>query len=80
MNTSDIVKLPVSERLRVMEAIWSSLRDGSDQDALMPAWHAQEIDQRLARTEAGKEPMMPLSQAKVLLAQDIASRKAAARQ
>jgi putative addiction module component (TIGR02574 family) len=76
MNTSEITKLSVSERLRVMEAIWSSLRDSNDQDALMPAWHTQEIDQRLARIEAGQEPMMPLSQAKVLLAQEIASRRA----
>ncbi len=80
MNTSEIIKLPVSERLRVMEAIWFSLRNDADQDALMPAWHTQEIDLRLARIEAGKEPMMPLSQAKVLLAQEIASRKAATRQ
>jgi putative addiction module component (TIGR02574 family) len=80
MNTSEIIKLPVGERLRVMEAIWSSLRDSNDQDTLIPSWHEQEIDQRLARIEAGKEPMMPLSQAKALLAQDIALRKASARQ
>jgi putative addiction module component (TIGR02574 family) len=76
MNTSDIVKLPVQERLRVMEAIWSSLQKEGSEDLLMPAWHEQELDQRLARLDSGQEQMMSLQQAKASLQDDIASRQA----
>jgi hypothetical protein len=47
-----------------------------DQTNAVPEWHLEELARRLARLKAGLEPMMPLAQAKILLFQDIAQRKA----
>lgn len=77
MNTADLNSLSVTDRLRMMEALWSSLQRDGQQDRLIPDWHADELAHRLARFDAGHEPMMPLAQAKTLLQQEIAQRKAA---
>jgi hypothetical protein len=47
-----------------------------DQENIIPESHQEELARRLARLKAGLEPMMPLAQAKILLFQDIAQRKA----
>ena len=75
MNATDLKNLSVTDRLRMMEALWSSLQRDGQQDQLVPDWHSDELAHRIACLDAGQEPMMPLAQAKNLLQQDIAQRK-----
>jgi putative addiction module component (TIGR02574 family) len=75
MNTAELSNLSVNERLRMMEALWSSLQRDDAQGEVIPQWHDEELSHRLARADAGQEPMMPLAQAKALLQQDIAQFK-----
>ncbi len=75
MNIADLSHLSVNERLRMMEALWSSLLRDDKQGDMIPDWHEQELAHRLARADSGQEPMMPLAQAKAQLQIDIANRK-----
>ena len=40
--------LPISERIRLVEAIWDSVAEDSA-GVPLPAWQAEELDRRLAR-------------------------------
>ena len=51
ISPSDLVQLPIDERLKCMEALWQSLRS-DDQDS--PAWHRQVLSERSAKLERGE--------------------------
>jgi putative addiction module component (TIGR02574 family) len=53
VSVADLVALPLTERLRLVEAIWDSIADVPEQLELSPA-QAQELDRRLAVFE--KDP------------------------
>ena len=44
---AEILDLPASERLRLVEDIWDSLA-ASVHDLPVPDWHREELDRRLA--------------------------------
>ncbi|NJM33446.1 MAG: addiction module protein [Rhodomicrobium sp.] len=45
-SPDELQKMPVSERLRLIEEVWTSLAEKAD--ALeVPEWHRQELDARL---------------------------------
>ena len=44
----EILRLPVEERLRLVEDVWDSI--AAEPDAVpVPEWHRQELDRRLAK-------------------------------
>jgi len=45
MATIDIAGMPVSEKLKLMEALWDSLSASADGDFESPAWHEQALKQ-----------------------------------
>jgi len=48
---TEILALPVAERIRLVEAIWDSV--AATQEALpLAQWHKDELDRRLAEFEA----------------------------
>ncbi|MGH8557244.1 MAG: addiction module protein [Methylococcales bacterium] len=51
INLSEVVKLPVQERIRIVEAIWDSVAEHPEQIDLMP-WQAEELDRRSAAYQA----------------------------
>ncbi|MDF3823402.1 addiction module protein [Leptospira sp. 96542] len=54
MTTTDIKELSLSEKLRLMEALWDSLRDeGKTMES--PAWHADVLAERLNGVSRGED-------------------------
>jgi putative addiction module component (TIGR02574 family) len=51
-TTTELTKLPVAERLRLIEELWDSL--DAEIDALpIPDWHRAELDKRLDALDNG---------------------------
>ncbi len=53
MSISDIKKMPFVERVQLMEQIWDTLRDESEQRE-SPAWHEDILKERKEAFESGK--------------------------
>jgi putative addiction module component (TIGR02574 family) len=61
--TSDLTKLPVDERLKLIEELWDSL--DNDIEALpMPQWHRDELDKRLDALDSGASVGAPWAEVK----------------
>ncbi|MCE7902233.1 MAG: addiction module antitoxin RelB [Gammaproteobacteria bacterium PRO9] len=63
MTTADISKLPVAEKLLLMERLWDALRAQAD-SGIVPAWHEDVLAERLRRLDAGNEPTSSWAEAK----------------
>jgi putative addiction module component (TIGR02574 family) len=64
MTTVDIVAMPVSEKLKLMETLWDSLCVQSAGNMELPAWHGEVLEERLRRLAAGEETVAPWKEAK----------------
>lgn len=74
MTHMEVAGLSVEERLRLMEVLWDSLCHDPAPKQAMPAWHQAVLEDRVARLEAGKEPISSWEDAKQVLRDQIASR------
>lgn len=63
MTTAGIAKLPVAEKLLLMERLWDSLRVQAD-SSVVPVWHKDVLAERLRRLDTGNEPTSPWAEAK----------------
>lgn len=63
MTTAEISKLSVSEKLKLMEALWEDLSSNPDQ-INSPDWHREELERTVARRKQGLEPSMSLNEAR----------------
>jgi putative addiction module component (TIGR02574 family) len=52
LTPAEIRKLPVAERLQLIEDIWDSL-DGETEELPLPEWHRAELDRRLDALDQG---------------------------
>ena len=50
IDVNEILVLPVSERLRLVEAVWDSIA-AEAASVPVPDWHREELDRRLNTTE-----------------------------
>jgi hypothetical protein len=64
MTTVDIVAMPVSEKLKLMETLWESLCGQFTGNQVLPAWHGEVLDERLRRLAAGEETVTHWKEAK----------------
>jgi putative addiction module component (TIGR02574 family) len=64
MTTVDVVAMPVSEKLKLMEALWDSLCAQPGGNMKFPAWHDEVLEQRLRRLATGEEAAATWSEAK----------------
>jgi putative addiction module component (TIGR02574 family) len=64
MTQLEIAKLPLQERLRLMESLWDSICHESTGEPSMPTWHAAVLDERVARLDAGEEAVSTWEEAK----------------
>ena len=55
ITPDELKTLSVDQRLRLMEAVWESLRETPDATEI-PAWHLAELDQRLERSASQAGP------------------------
>jgi putative addiction module component (TIGR02574 family) len=60
----EILRLPASERLQLLEDIWDSLA-ATPEDVPMPEWHRAELDRRLDNPEPGPHLSWPELQDKL---------------
>ena len=63
MSITEIRKLPIGERLEVMEQIWDSLRD-EVQEISSPSWHGAVLEERRKKIESGEATFTTLDQLK----------------
>ncbi|HXE18004.1 MAG TPA: addiction module protein [Castellaniella sp.] len=62
METIDVTKLPVPEKLKLMEELWDSM---GGTDALpTPPWHDTVLENRLDRLDAGDDTVSEWDEAK----------------
>ena len=57
MSIAEIKKLPLNEKLQLMEALWEDLRSNAD-DVLVPEWQTNLLDARRKAVEQGKEQVL----------------------
>ena len=63
INLSEVLKLPVQERIRIVEAIWDSVAEHPEQVELLP-WQAEELDRRIAAYQANPTEGIPWEEVK----------------
>lgn len=64
MTHTDLVKMPVSEKIQLMESLWESLSSGEAAAAAVPAWHGDVLAKRQVLLDQGEEPVSAWSDAK----------------
>jgi len=63
MNTTEIKKMSIIERLQAMEALWDSfLYEGSEIES--PEWHQNILEERKRRIKNGKAEFISLEDLK----------------
>jgi len=63
IRISDVLELPVAERLKLVEAIWDSIAEAPDELALTDAQRA-ELDRRLEEYERNPDEGSPWPEVK----------------
>ena len=63
MSLNDIRKMPLEERLYLMEQLWDSFKYEKE-DVAPPAWHEDILDERIKRYENGELKLISLSELK----------------
>ena len=66
VNLSELLQLPVAERLKLVEALWDSIAEFPEALELTAA-QKQELDRRLAAYEQDPEAGVPWSELKARL-------------
>ena len=55
MHADNVTKLPLAQRLQIMEALWDSLTSDASVASVIPAWNEKVLAQRTRRLDAGLE-------------------------
>lgn len=63
INLEGVLELPVSERIKLVEAIWDSVAQDTASVEL-PAWQAEELDHRMADFERNPAEGAPWTEVK----------------
>jgi putative addiction module component (TIGR02574 family) len=63
MSISDIKKMPFAKRVHLMEQIWDTLRDESNQNK-SPAWHKEILKDRKEAYDSGEVKSYTLEEVK----------------
>lgn len=57
MSVAEIRRLPLDQKLEIMEALWEDLRSHVQQSPV-PDWHKNTLDQRRKALEEGREKVL----------------------
>ena len=63
MSISDIVKLPVQQKLQIMEALWEDMR-GNLETLSVPQKHREMLDCRRENATSGKSKLLDWEEVK----------------
>lgn len=67
MTAVEIAEMPISEKLKLMEALWDSLSTGTGKGFESPTWHEQALTQAEHALAAGTAHFVDWPEAKELL-------------
>jgi len=68
MQLHELTQLSAQARVQAMELLWQAMTEDAQHNAgLIPAWHQQVLDSRLARMQAGDEKISAWEDAKTRL-------------
>jgi len=54
ISTAEINKMPIKDRIVLMEEIWNTLRSIDNPEIESPEWHSQILQERLNKNKKGK--------------------------
>ena len=57
VSIAELKRLPLAEKLRIMEAIWEDLRVQTE-GVPMPQWHRDLLDERRKAVQQGREELL----------------------
>ena len=63
MDTVEISKMSIAERLQAIEALWNSLLD-NESEVESPQWHRDILEERKRKIEDGKAEFIVLEELK----------------
>lgn len=63
MSIAELRLLPASEKLKIIETLWSDL-SAPDEDIQTPVWHEQELQETEVAFQAGREEVLDWKDAK----------------
>ena len=64
MTHTDLAKMPISEKIQLMESLWECLSNDTVAAAAVPAWHGNVLAKRQALLDQGGEPVSTWGDAK----------------
>jgi hypothetical protein len=64
MTHTDLAKMPVSEKIQLMESLWESLSSSDANAEAIPAWHGDVLAKRQVMLDQGEESISAWSDAK----------------
>jgi len=64
MTQSDLARMPISEKIQLMESLWESLSNDALAAAAVPAWHGDVLAARRVLLDRGEEPVSAWRDAK----------------
>jgi hypothetical protein len=64
MTHTDLAKMPISEKIQLMELLWGSLSNDAVAAAAVPAWHGDVLAKRRVPLDQGEEPVSTWGDAK----------------
>ncbi|HRH80600.1 MAG TPA: addiction module protein [Thiobacillaceae bacterium] len=64
MTRLELDKLPLQDKLRLMESLWDAICHDATGEPEVPDWHVPLLEARLARLDAGDETMSDWEEAK----------------
>ena len=70
MTRADLLTMPISEKIQLMESLWESL--SNDTVSAIPSWHSDVLTERRALLDQGKESITDWSDAKQRIRDQIA--------
>lgn len=65
MLATELIALPLADRLLAMEALWDSLCREPGAPHATPNWHADVLRQRIAALDSGEAAATPWNEAKI---------------
>ncbi len=72
MTHTDLAKMPISEKIQLMESLWESLSNDPIAAAAVPAWHGDVLAKRQVLLDQDEEPVTPWGDAKQRIRDQIA--------
>ena len=63
MSIAEIRRLPLAEKLQIMEGLWEDLRSRAE-DVPVPDWHKELLDRRRQAVESGQEKVLEWDEVK----------------